>query len=162
MANVDVTGNTGSTVTAGSHPGGRSVRNPYVVDVWVTAAQAVAAKGSALASSDVIQVLDVPAETLVLGCLAEITTADSGTTLTFDIGFAGDTFVDGGDATTAGYLAGGTNGVQNFANGVLKSATDTLDITLATLSAASDDWVCRLAVVMLDVSGKTSAPPDSA
>ena len=137
MATVDLTvANT--TTTAGSHPSRRGVNNVYALKTQVTAAAAVAAKGSALAATDVIQAIDIPVDSLIVGAAAKMSTADSGTTLTFDIGVGGgDTFVDGGDGTTAGWLAEGTNG-KLTANGRVVSTTDTVDITVASATAAGD------------------------
>jgi hypothetical protein len=125
--------------------------------VTVTAAAAAAAKGSALATNDVLEVFDIPAESQVLGCLAEVTTVDSGTTVTVDIGLTtvgADIFVDGAAvAGSVGYLAAGTNGTQNLNNGVLTSVADTLDILLVAVTAGGDDWVMRLFITLQDVSG---------
>ena len=130
-------------------------RSPYGLELWITGAAATTAKGSALAAADILQVLEIPAGSLLLGCECEIMTADTGTTLTFDIGIAGaDEFVDGGDATTAGYLAIGTNGLISYSDPLRVPSADTLDVTLKTLSSSEDDWVARLVVTLQDISSK--------
>lgn len=151
MATVDLTvANT--TTTAGSHPSRRGVANVYAQKTRVTGAAAVAAKGSALAALDVIQAVDLPADTLLLGAAAKVVTADTGTTLTVDIDIAaGDSFVDGGDATTAGWLGEGTNGKLS-SNALVVSSADTLDIKIATATSANDDWEIELVAFLLDIS----------
>ena len=147
MATVDLT-----VANAAGHQTRRGVKNAYTLQVQVTGAAAAAAKGSALAATDIIQAIDLPADTLVIGATAKMTTADTGTTLTFDIGTGGgDTFVDGGDGTTAGYLAEGTNGKLS-ANGEVVAAADTLDITVATASSANDDWVMEVTAFVMDIT----------
>ena len=159
MATIDLTvANT--TTTAGSHASRRSVAGVYALKTRVTAAAAVAAKGSALAAADVIQAVDIPADTILIGGSAKVVTADSGTTLTVDIGTGGgDTIVDGGDATTAGWLAVGTNGKVS-ANGAVVSSADTLDLTIATASSAGDDWEIEVVAIVVDAS--PDVVPDSA
>lgn len=148
------TTNITQTGTAVGHQG-LGTRSPYGIEVWLTAAECVAGKGSALAAADIFQVLEVPAGSLLLGCEAEVMTIDSGTTLTFDIGIAGaDEFVDGGDGTTAGYLAVGTNGLISYSDPLRAGSADTLDVVIKTIGSAGDDWVLRLVVTMQDISSK--------
>ena len=67
-------------------------------------ADRVTAGATALAAGDSIEVLSVPANTLVLAVGATTVTAE-GAASTFDIGLTGgdvDLFVDGGDANSAG------------------------------------------------------------
>lgn len=156
MANYDMTQANGP---ASTHQGAfGSGREPYVVEIRVTGAAAATAKGSALVATDVLQVLDLPAETLVREVIAEVETADTGTTLTFDIDIAaGDDLMDGIDGTTAGYPVPGTNGVTGYGNAVATTAADTLDMKVASLTSANDDWVIRLLVTLQDISGKNEA-----
>jgi hypothetical protein len=141
MADIDVTS---GAVTG--HPGRRGRRTPYLARIEVTAAAAVAAKGSALASADVVQAMDIPANTLVLAAGGEVTTADSGTTVPADISFDAVDFVAAGDLTTAAVLTS----IDLIAG---PSATaNTLDVKLDTLVAAGDDWVVDIWAVLLDVS----------
>ena len=63
---------------------------------------------------DIFQLLEIPAGTLVLFAGAEVLTAFNGTSPTVDIDFAaGDDIIDGGDVSSAGFLAEGTNGQAN-------------------------------------------------
>ena len=67
--------------------------------------------GYSCTNGDIFQLLEIPANTLVLFAGAEVETAFNGTSPTVDIDFAaGDDIVDGGDVSSAGFLASGTNG----------------------------------------------------
>ena len=69
---------------------------------------------------------------------AEVLTAFNGTSPTVDIDFAaGDDIIDGGDVTSAGFLAEGTNGQANdVVTGAASTftqfvtTTDTIDVKL--------------------------------
>lgn len=146
---------------AASHVSPRSVRQPYMLDVYVKASEVATTKGSALALADVIQILDIPAESLLLGGGIEIVTPDSGSDILVDMGIEGsvDILVDGGDldAASAGdYLAAGTNGAVNFSKGVRITAADTVDLVLGQTAAfnSGDDWEMRAYVILLDISGR--------
>jgi len=153
MADVDVTrgGTTG-------HPSRRGVRNVYLVERTFDVADWVTAKGSALASGDVIQAMDIPAETYVLAAGVEVLTALNGTTPTGDLGYGGavDVFADGGDLATTGYLALGTNGKAS-ASAKFFTAADTLDLKLA-FSGNVTSGVVRIFAIMCDVAGVDETP----
>ncbi len=116
--------------------------------------------GNTFADGDVIQLIDLPAECYVLHVGAEVITAfDPGSSLAVDIDVAGgDDFVDGGDCTSAGYLAKGTNGhvdytaVTTFSNRV--TATDTIDLTFALSGSAPSVGKLRVYAILIDISGK--------
>lgn len=145
MATVDIT----SGATSG-HETRRGKHVPYVVRRRFTAAAAVAAKGSALATGDVIQTIDIPANTLVMGAFLEVITADGGTAAPADLGHGGDPnqWVAAAALTTAGVkpVVPGTH--QNWVFGT----ADTIDMVLGTLTAAGDDWVVEITAVLADVS----------
>ena len=62
--------------------------------------------GYSCTNGDIFQLLEIPANTLVLFAGAEVETAFNGTSPTVDIDFAaGDDIVDGGDVSSAGFLA---------------------------------------------------------
>ena len=130
---------------------------PGIVSVRVTGAQAAAAKGSALAAADIIYVADIPAHTMVRGVTLAVKTADTGTTLTFDLGDAGsaDEFVDGADGTTAGYYVQGTNGLFDVAK--LYAAADVIDLTVKTIGSANDDWEVEILFEVADYTGNPRA-----
>jgi len=109
-------------------------------------------------NGDVFQVLEVPANTLVMAAGAEVLKAFDGTTPTVDIDFAaGDDIVDAGDVTSTGYLAAGTNGTAvgtataNFTQFV--TTTDTIDVVLAAGSADVTEGRLRVFAVVIDVDG---------
>lgn len=156
MATVDLT----QTGTATGHPSPRGVKLPYLVEVYVTGAAAAAAKGSALAAADVIQVLDIPAETIVLSAGIEVLTADTASSadVLADLGITGgdvDGFTDGADLSTVGYPAFGTGG-DIITNAVRQVTADTLDILTGatTTYTSNDDWKIRVYAVLLDISSQ--------
>jgi hypothetical protein len=108
---------------------------PYTVEKTVSMADATTAKGSALANADVLEVIPVPANTLVHGAVAYVETVDSSTAATFDIDVAaGDDFIDGGDFNTVGWAAVGSNGLLPFgANSVIVDSADTIDVKLTSV-----------------------------
>lgn len=141
MATVDVT--TGGTE---GHPTRRGKHVPYVVRERFTAAAAVAAKGSALATADVIQTLDVPANTAVMAAGLEVITADSGTAAPTDVSVGTTDFVSAAALTTAGVKPS----VDTIVN--VGATADTVDLVLGTLNAAGDDWVVEVWAILCDVS----------
>lgn len=153
MATVDLSGTTGAT----GHASPRDVRFPYLLEFRVTGAAALAAKGSALGNADILQIMDIPAETMVMGAGIEVITADTdgSADILMDLGYGSnvDVFVDGGDPSSTGYLGAGTNGALAFANAGRFTAADTLDIVLGQASSFSsnDDWVIRVFVWLQDI-----------
>ena len=97
---------------------------------------ALAADGYSCTNGDIFQLLEIPANTFLLFAGAEVLKAFDGSSPTVDIDFAeGDDIIDGGDVTSTGILAEGTNGQ---ANDVITGAdslfecfvttTDTIDV----------------------------------
>lgn len=112
-------------------------KQPYVLEAQVDFAEAATAKGSALAASDVIAALSIPAETMVLGVWLRKDTATTGTAtdVTIDLGVTGgdvDQWVDGFDldgASAGAYAASPTTAAhRQFAT------ADTIDILIATMT----------------------------
>jgi len=151
MATYDVTGPS----TAGARPGRFSagVRTPYLVENTIDISAINSNAGAA--QNDVLQVLDIPAETLVLHAGIEVLTALS-SSVTLDLGITGgdvDTFVDG-DTNATGYSV-----LTNTARPVIASA-DTLDVLV--LSAASSAGKIRVFALLCDVSGVDETDRNSA
>ena len=125
MADVDVTKGSSNRSL-----GGGVVRISNRVDF----AAATKTKGSALVSTDVLQMLTVPAGMHVQNVFIKIVTASAGTTLSATIG---DTDVDGWDAAvdfkaaakTITYGIGGTD-AHATTNGKVYAAADTIDAVL--------------------------------
>lgn len=142
-----------STLKVGglTHPSRNSdVKMPYLVEFELDFAAALTAKGSALAASDVINCLVMPAGTVVLGGGTQIKTAANSTTTTVNFGVGGGSdFTSGLDAKSAA----GTYGTDVGA--VWKTAgasANTLDITLATLTGTLSTGKLRVWALLLDVS----------
>ena len=138
MATYDRTGAGGTT----GHPS--NGRTPYLVENTIDISAINGDSGAA--QNDVLQVLDIPAETIVMEAGVEVLTALSAN-VTLDLGITGgdvDIFVDG-DTNATGFSA-----ATATARHVAASA-DTLD--LLVLSAASSAGKVRVYAVMCDVSG---------
>lgn len=104
-----------------------------------------AAGVSALTTSDSLQVLRIPAGSVVLSAGFTVTTAETtNTTGTISLGDGSVTY-----ASTIAINATGTS-AANLANPTVYSAADTLDISFAT--AMPTDLVVKAWVVMADVS----------
>ena len=152
MATVDVS----SGINAATHPS-RAIRSmPYVVETTLNFATATTVKGSALAAADVLEVLDIPAETLILNAGYEVTATITGD-VTLDVGVTGvdaDNFIDG--ATLAAATAVGTY-AQNaaaFQPIVIGSSADTLDVLIATSTTAVSAGTIRVWAVLVDLNGR--------
>jgi hypothetical protein len=111
---------------------------------------------------DIFQLLEIPAGTLVLFAGAEVLTAFNGTSPTVDIDFAaGDDIIDGGDVSSAGFLAEGTNGQANdVVTGAAStftqfvSTTDTIDVKLIAGSADVSSGKIRVYACVIDCNGE--------
>ena len=138
MATYNRTGAGGTT----GHPS--NGRTPYLVENTIDISAINGDSGAA--QNDVLQVLDIPAETIVMEAGVEVLTALSAN-VTLDLGITGgdvDIFVDG-DTNATGFSA-----ATATARHVAASA-DTLD--LLVLSAASSAGKVRVYAVMCDISG---------
>lgn len=117
----------------------------------ITTARAAAGL-TALAATDVLEVVKIPANTLVLSVALNVTTAEGGT-LTIDVGDGSDPdgYLDGVNANTAAaYTTNAAAGTPTgYAGGKYYTAEDTIDVT--TVNAA-DAAVMSLTVVMVDCS----------
>tara|TARA_X000001388_G_scaffold48350_2_gene34644 strand:- start:1362 stop:1868 length:507 start_codon:yes stop_codon:yes gene_type:complete len=155
MATFDLTTGQGTGVTGSATGLSKMVMIEKVFD-----AKKFADNGNTMANGDFIQLIDLPAECFILHVGAEVLTAfDPGTSLTVDIDVAeGDDFVDGGDVTSAGYLAAGSNGhvdytaVTTFSNRT--TATDTIDIKCILSGSAPTVGKLRVYAILIDISGK--------
>jgi hypothetical protein len=139
------------TVTGGGtvgHPSNAAV--PYVVTspVWDTADGGT--------GGDIIQLIDVPADTMIVaGCLEVLEAAGNGQ-ITMDIGFTGgdvDCFLDG-DGCAAGMspfleAAVGASG----SNARMVTSADTIDALILDGGSSGESALrFRIHVVMVDVS----------
>jgi hypothetical protein len=126
-----------------------------VVEKTIDFAVATTAKGSALAAADVIEAIDVPAQSVVLNAGYEVTAAITGD-VTIDLGVTGvdaDVFVDGAvlaAATTVGTFAQNAAAYQP----VVLGAADTVDLLIAGSTAAISAGKVRVWALVVDVSDK--------
>ena len=135
------------------NPGARG-RSPYYVQNEIDIATAVATKGTALASADIIQCISIPANTLIMDAGIECTEVHTGTSSDtgFDLGVTGnnpDAFVDAFsfDGAAAGeYAASAGNG------GTVVTATDTLDIVFTAMTGTTLTGSIRVFAWLADVS----------
>jgi hypothetical protein len=149
------------TTLAGGASAGRTVGSvPYLVDKNIDFAAAATAKGSALAATDVIEAISVPANTVILNAGIEIVTVLGGESSdnTFDLGTGvdADNFVDGFDADAAAAGAYAQNAAA-FQPIVVGATADTIDITIATATTAPTSGVARVWAVLMNVDGRILA-----
>jgi hypothetical protein len=149
------------TTLAGGASAGRTAGSvPYLVDKLVDFAAAATAKGSALAATDVIEAISVPANTVILNAGIEIVTVLGGESSdnTFDLGTGvdADNFVDGFDADAAAAGAYAQNAAA-FQPIVVGATADTIDITIATATTAPTSGVARVWAVLMNVDGRILA-----
>ena len=138
MATYNVTGPGGTT----GHP--TRTRRPYLVENTIDISAINGDSGAA--QNDVIQALDIPAETLIMEAGIEVLTALS-SSVTLDLGITGgdvDIYVDG-DTNATGYST-----LTATARHIAASA-DTFDVLV--LSADSTAGKIRVWAVMCDISG---------
>ena len=110
-------------------------------------------------NGDIFQLLEIPANSMVLFAGAEVLKAFNGTSPTVDIDFAaGDDIVDGGDVSSTGFLASGTNGSAMTTSGTLTfvqhvTTTDTIDVKLIASSADVTEGRLRVLACVADTNG---------
>ena len=165
MATYDLTAKSTTGVSADSNTNFPASVNPsaYVLEKELDIAQLVAdGTFSNVTCGDVFQLLEIPANTIVVTAGANVTTAFTGGSAAADIDFAGgDDIVDGGDLTSTGYLAAGSNGQANIINTgaantftALQSSADTIDVTISATDTNCVSGVLRLYAVCLDISSQ--------
>ena len=118
-----------------------------------------------LPNGDIFQLLEIPANSVILSAGCEILTAFNGTSPTVDIGLAeGDTIIDGGDAATAlGYPAKGTNGaVLGTFSALITGTADTIDVKLNASSNDVTSGKFRVWAVVADIADKSAAATSAA
>jgi hypothetical protein len=163
MATFDMT----SSATAGV--GANVLAVPTVVGNVVRTVEAILdidamiAAGATIADGDIFQLLEIPAESVVVAAGAEIMKSFTGS-CTCNIDFAGgDDIIDGAalDAAAGTYLVKGSNGEANIVNTGAAStfaaaalacvgAADTIDVVVAGAAAATGRL--RVYAVIADVS----------
>lgn len=140
MATFDKTGVGGTT----GHPS--NGRTPYLVENTIDVDTFNPASG------DIIQALDIPAETLIMQAGIEVITALS-SSVTMDLGITGgdvDNFVDGFDADGADALAYAPTAAAYAP--VLVPAADTLDILVQAQTGTTLTGKIRVFATLMDIS----------
>lgn len=127
-----------------------NVQVPYVISRVVDWSKVLAAKGSALVAADVVEVLRIPAESVVMGVWTKVDTAADATTLTLHVGNGvdPDEYVVSLDAKTPGY-APDLNSDTTYK---LYSAADTIDITFATLTGTLTSGKVLVSALVCDIA----------
>jgi hypothetical protein len=132
---------------------GNPGRKPYFVEAEIDLAEAATAKGSALASSDILQAITVPADHVVMWAGLECTeTPAGGTGTVLDLGITGndpDRFVDGFayDSASAGDYATMANTGVPLALG----SEDTIDVLIQAATTVSTSGKVRAFAVLMEV-----------
>ena len=147
MATVNLT-----IAARGNHPRGRK---PYMIQNTIDLAVATTSKGTALASSDVYQCLNIPAESVILHAGMEVTEVLTGTSsdVGYDLGITGgdvDNFVDGFDAD--GASAGAYAPTSAAYAPVIVGAADTLDILVQAQTGTTLTGKIRVFATLMDIS----------
>ena len=160
MATFDLTSKDTTGVSSDSIVAMPSAKNTHVmrnIEAYLDIDALVAAGGS-FSDGDVFQVLEIPANTLVINSGAEVMKAFTGS-CTLDMDFAGgDDIIDGADITSTGFCAAGTNGQTNTIVGSAASTytqfvttTDTIDAKIA--GAAPATGRLRMYATVIDLAG---------
>ena len=141
-----------------THSGGGTVGHPSsALKAYVMTSPVYdAVDNTDLSQGDIVQLMDIPADTMIIGGCIETLEASGNGQITFDLGFTGgdvDCLVDGAASTAiiTPFLsaAAGATG----ANPVLLTAADTIDLLVIDGgSSHSATWRFRAHVVLVDVS----------
>jgi len=156
MATITTLANNASTATTLANISS-NVKVPTFVEVEIDWAEALTAKGTALAQGDVIEAIRVPAGTMIKSCAAQVVTAANNTSGTVDVGITGgdvDEWVDGMDIkATAGTYS--TDLSPSPVYQILATA-DTIDVLLvaADMTAPLTTGKIRVFAELLDVNPK--------
>ena len=138
------------------------VRVPFVIQETFTAAQFIAAKGSAIAAADVYDLIRVPANTVILGVWAQKTAAFAGTStdLTLDIGITGvdaDIYTNDwafDDAALNSYAPVGA-GLTDY--GTFSASSSVISALVATQTGTWTGGSFTLYVELLDLNASGTA-----
>ena len=164
MANYDMTAKATTGVNSDSiaEPRSRFQSNGMYIREAVLDFDKMTAAGWTAANGDIFQLLEIPADTMVLFAGAYVEAAVNGSSPTVDIDFAeGDDIVDGGDVSSAGWLASGSNGAAMTTSGTITftqhvTTTDTVDVKLIAASADVTSGRIRVVAGCMDtgISGR--------
>jgi hypothetical protein len=149
--------------TGTGHANRTNRRTPYLVEAWIDLADAVTAKGSALAQGDIIEAIKVPPGTFVLTAGFQVWDNMTGTSTdaTLDMGITGvnaDAYVDGFDLDGAADRAYATPATTANEVTFVGASSDTIDLLIATQTNTITGGVLRAYAVLQDVSYQLDRP----
>ena len=143
MATYNATHSSAGTV---GHPSGAA--KAYVI----TSPVYDAVDNTDLEQGDIVQLIDLPADTMVVGGCIEILEASGNAQITFDVGITGgdvDAFIDGAAANGTTAINFGAQSTDS----AMVTAADTLDLLVIDGgSTKTTAWRFRAHVVLVDVS----------
>ena len=158
MTSIDTAGVGANVIAVPTNVGNtvRTIEAILDIDAMITA-------GATIANGDIFQLLEIPAESVVVAAGAEIMKSFTAScTCNIDFG-GGDDIIDGAalDAAAGTYLAKGSNGEANIVSTgaaslyaaealALVGAADTIDVTIAGAAAATGRL--RVYAVIADIS----------
>ncbi len=158
MTSIDTAGVGANVIAVPTNVGNtvRTIEAILDIDAMITA-------GATIANGDIFQLLEIPAESVVVAAGAEIMKSFTAScTCNIDFG-GGDDIIDGAalDAAAGTYLVKGSNGEANIVNTgaastfaaealALVGAADTIDVVIAGAAAATGRL--RVYAVIADVS----------
>ena len=158
MTSIDTAGVGANVIAVPTNVGNtvRTIEAILDIDAMITA-------GATIANGDIFQLLEIPAESVVVAAGAEIMKSFTAScTCNIDFG-GGDDIIDGAalDAAAGTYLVKGSNGEANIVNTGAAStfaaealarvgAADTIDVVIAGAAAATGRL--RVYAVIADVS----------
>lgn len=132
-----------------------NVTEIYAVSYPLDLAAALAAKGSALAASDVVNLGTLPAGTVLLGGVSQVTLASDATTITYNIGFnGGSSAVSGQDGKTLGFAGAALS--STGAN--VTTATQPVTVTFATLTGTATVGKANITLFVANISQRFDKP----
>jgi hypothetical protein len=134
----------------------RSLRNmPYMVENTINFASATTAKGSALAAADVIEAVQIPAQSVVLAAGYEVLSAITGD-VTMSVGVTGilaTAYVNA--ATLAAATSVGTYGTSSTtAYPIATGTADTVDLLISASTTALSAGSVRVWALLVDAQDR--------
>jgi len=140
---------------AGLQPSVTLRSRPYMVENTINFASAVTAKGSALAAADVIEALQIPAQSIVIAAGFEILSAVTGS-CTVSLGVTGVTaaayvsaFGVTGSLAVGDYATPATAGYP-----IVTKSADTLDLLLVTETTTLSAGSIRVFALIVDAQDR--------
>jgi hypothetical protein len=163
MATFDMT----TSATAGVNSSSIAAHNSseriaYSMEATLDIAEFIAA-GNTVGAADIFQLLEVPANSVILSAGCEILTVFTGTSVTVDVGTnAGDTITDGGPTNALAYPAKGTNGATLGTFTALVTTADTIDVKVIAGSSDCTAGKIRVYAVVVDIADKSASTVSAA